>query len=94
MLALIIVSWYFLIQLEVVQYDAADWFSVFLLLAFPTILLIFLVQAYDLSAQNKRSPMLVWGFVLSGVITLVSGSAWFQLIQFFSDLDGFGLGST
>ncbi|MFK7800479.1 MAG: hypothetical protein AB8G95_02500 [Anaerolineae bacterium] len=89
-LALILISWYSLIQIGVVQYDDADMFGVLLLFSLPFGVLILIVQLFDLMQQpvSERNNFLIWGCVVSGLIVLTSGIAWIQLILFFSSLGG------
>jgi hypothetical protein len=93
-LALILVSWYTLIQVGVVQYDAADLFGALLLCSLPIAGLILIVQVLDLMQQTGRNKPLIWGCVVSGLIVLTSSIAWIQLMLFFSSLSGASLGST
>ena len=93
-LALILISWYLLIYVGVVQYNEADMFGVILLLAHPISGLILIFQIFDQLGRSNWNKLLIWGCMVSGSIAVVSGIAWIQVILFFSSLGGASLGST
>ena len=91
-LALILISWYLLIQVGVVQYDAADMFGAMLLLSLPISGLILIVQIVDQLNRSEWHKLLIWGCAVSGLIMLARGIGWIQLILFFSSFSGTSFG--
>lgn len=93
-LALICAGWYVSIQLDIVRYDLADMFGLVMLMVCPIAFILLLLQIIDMKNQAYSRPILRWSVFLNGLMILISGLFWFQLLTFFSNLDGFGLGST
>lgn len=87
-LALILIGWYLLIQIGIIRYDQADLFSVALLLTAPSAGLLFSLQLIDQVKRQACSKLAVWGCIVSGLMVIVSGIAWVDLIRFFSGFNG------